>query len=400
MKNIYYLILILIALSFNTTAQVKDANVEGLMDKRVLTCDDIYYNSITLIPRLYHEKKMDTLNAVLTYWKKNCGMNEAAVCMTILLAIENNTFREELSNIYKDTTKGNSFADVMFYKNNIISYLYSNKDFAEIKKIPAEYPHFYHTAYVAYSKFTRSVAASLLNKQGLSPAEHFLVEFYANPDTVQISRLADSVYKGSLLQQAYMGNETFGGLSYGLNYGMWHSTGKLAIIGDHPYLGCYFGGRGEGFTTDFVMNFAFNNSPNYITVVKDDSVYHTDYFVGYYIGLDFGQALFRTKRHEIAVLAGIAYDGIAVIENTSTDNKSNGKTLNSLNLNAGLGYKFYYKHVKSRDVRRHSFIGIQAKYNFVSYRNGGGTDLTGNSVTIGISWGGYRKDVHQYYNKN
>ena len=399
-KTLFFLLAILLSVPA-VQAQVRDNAVEQIMDKRVLTCDDIYYNSISLIPRLYREKKMDTLNAVLRYWKKNCGMNEAAVCYTILSEIENNTFKEELTNSYKDTTKSNGMVDALFYKENIISYLYSNQDFAEIKDIPAEYPHFYYVAYVEYNKFIRSMAASMLNKPGLSPAERFLVRFYANPDTADISRLADSAYKGSLIQQAYMGEQEFGGVSYGLNFGLWHPMGKLDILGNHPYLGCFLGGRSGGFSCDVVMNIAFNKTPNHYYVKKDDSVYNTNYFIGYYLGLDFGQALFRTKRNELAVLAGIAYDGISTIE--PPDNSSNtdySKTLNSLNLNAGLGYKFYYNHIKNKKSNNHAYVGLQAKYNFVSYKNGGGTDLTGNSLTFTLTWGGYSKSIHHYYDKN
>ena len=408
MRKIVFLIVLCSLFSAVATAQVKDNSVEGMMTKRVLTCDDIYLNSISLIPKLYREKKADTLNAVISYWKKNCGMNEAAVCFTILSAIENGTFREELTNTYKDTTKGNSLADVMYYKNNILSYLNTNKDFNDIRNFPAEYPHYYYEAYVAYSDFIKSMAASLKNKPGLSPVEHFLLDFYARPDTTQISRLADSLYKGSLIQQAYLGDQRFGGTSYGLNFGMWHPTGNLAILGNHPFFGWYLGGRGGGFSCDFVINFAVGNTPDYYKVRKDDSVYTTNYFVGYYVGLDFGQALFRTKKNEVAVLAGIAYDGIATIKpdnsnnNNSNNNNNNGpsKTLGSLNLNAGLGYKFYLTHVKTSNVIRSSYIALQVKYNLVNYCNGGGTDLSGNSINFCVIWGGYNKHIHHYWNKD
>ena len=406
MKKIVLLSLLFTTCSFGLNAQVKDNAVEHMMTQRVLTCDDIYYNSVTLIPRLYAERKTDTLEAVLAYWKKNCGLYESAVCFTILYAIEHNNFREELTDTYKDSTKGNSLRDAAFYKQNIISYLFENRRFAKIDKVPSQYANYYYEAYVAYEKFIRSMAASLLNKPGLSHTERFLVEFYANPDTVQLSRLRDSLYMGSVLREAYVGIEQFGGVSYGLNAGMWHPTGNLSVLGNHPFLGAYIGGRSKGFSCDFTMNFAFQKTPNYYNVLKDDSLYHTNYFVGYYIGLDFGEALFRTRRCELALLEGIAYDGISTINNNNNNNNNNndnnsstGKTLNSLNLNAGLGWKFYLRHVKNENVIWHSFIGIQAKYNLVNYNNGGGTDLTGKSMNFCVTWGGYHKSIHHYYDK-
>ncbi len=405
MKKIFPLLSLIVFLTTNTNAQVKDAAVEQMMTQRYMTCDDIFYNTITLVPKLYREKKMDTLKAVISYCKKNCGFYEAIVGFSILNSIENNTFREELTDTYKDSTKGNSLKDVMFYKNNILSYLEEYKSNQNIEKMPANYPHYAYTAYVDYNNFMLEFARSLLNKPGLGHTERFLVKFYAYPDSMSLRQLDDSLYHGSLIQEAYKDRTKFGGVSYGLNFGQWHPTGQLAVLGDHPFLGAYIGGRGGGFSCDFVMNFGFGDAANRYIVVKDDSIYNTKYFFNYYIGLDFGQALFRTNHSELAFLYGIAYDGIETIDvssnsNSNANSNATGKVLSSLNLNTGLGYKFYYRHITNDNSYRHPYVALQAKYNFVSYNNNGGTDLTGRSFTFSLIWGMYAKHIHHYYDKN
>lgn len=392
---------ILMTMTGATTAQVKDAQVESLMTKRVLTCEDIYYNSITLIPELYRAHKYDTVDAVVEYWQKNCGMNEASVAYTILRSIENNIFREELQNIYKNPSAGSKSAGQQYYKNHIITYLTSNYNFYNLQYYKDNYTHFSYAAYVEYSNFIRSYAGTLLDKPGLTPVEHFLVDYYAEPDVRKINKLADSAYLGTITQQAYKRRDNFGGGSYGLSVGMWHPTSKLAFIGDHPYFGFFIGGRGGGFSCDIVMNIALGTAQNYYFTRKDDSTYKTNNFSQIYIGTDFGQALFRTKHHEVAILAGVGWDILSVLSITDDKNAKNTvtKDLNAFNLNVGLGYKFYIGHKRTDNIIRHSYLGLQAKYNFVNYNNDGGTDLKGNTVTIGLTWAGYHRNLTNYYNR-
>ena len=72
-------------------AQFKDDVVEKMMTHRILTCEDIFYNSMLLIPRLYAENKVDSVKLVLSYSKRNCKISQAYVAMELLIAIEDRT---------------------------------------------------------------------------------------------------------------------------------------------------------------------------------------------------------------------------------------------------------------------------------------------------------------------
>src|ERR1700679_3580505 len=96
MKRYYILSLALLICSLNALAQHKTDYVSDLMTKRILSCDDIGYNAALLIPRMYREKKKDTLNAIVSYWQRNCGMTEPASTLSILYSIEQNTFNRQL----------------------------------------------------------------------------------------------------------------------------------------------------------------------------------------------------------------------------------------------------------------------------------------------------------------
>ncbi len=394
-------ILLLLALVtlFNDSsfAQIKDPQVEAMMTHRILTCDDIYYNSITLIPQLYRAKKADTADAVNEYWQKNCGMTEASVAFAILHAIEKRTFWEGLNNVYKSPGRGSKPVQEEYYKSNIIGYLNSNYDFFNIQYEPWQYKTFYYSAYVEYSNFIRSMAGSLLDMKGLSPVEHFLVDYYADPSPFKLTRLTDSVYNGTLIQQAYKKGREFGGFSYGMSVGQWHPLGNLSILGDHVTTGCFIGGRSKGFWFNIPVGLSFGNSPNYYYTKNGDSVYNTNHFFGYLIGLDFGQALYRTRRTELAVIAGMAYEGAEVlyIQDETGNKKDILKNINTLNLNGGLEYKLYLRHVRKTDKYLDSYLALQARYNLVNYKNTGGTDLSGNTVTFSLIWGGYSRSYQK-----
>lgn len=401
MKKIVLVLTVAILACTVANAQVKDESVENMMTKRVMTCDDVYYNSITLLPQLYAAHKTDTLDAVVAYWQKNCGLSEASVCVGILRDIEKGTFREALRNPYLVAENGAGAGDELYYKNNIISYLTSNYNFYALQLNRDKYMHFRYVAYVDYSNFIRSLAGSLLDKPGLTPAERFLVRFYAEPDPQKIRELSDSVYNGTLLQQAYIGEQKFGGFDIGLRAGVWTPQGNLSILGSHPSVGIYMGGCSKRLMYDLVFDVRFGNSANKYTTVKDDSLRQSNNFTSYYVGLDWGYAVLRSRKHELALLAGIGYDGITVVENTANSNDaSNGKNLNSFNLNAGIGYKFFIRHIKNDNISRYSYVGLQAKYNLINYQNTGGTDLTGNSFTFGIIYGAFMRGVHHYYDVN
>lgn len=399
MKKYLLLLAVVLLCSGVSDAQVRDDQVEQMMTKRVLNCDDIYYNAITMIPELYLANKKDTIDAIVSYWTRNCGMNESAVAYLTLTAIKEHRFKEALENIYGANAKGktDTLSPEQYYKENIISYLTENYKFYDIQHYPEKYPHFYFEAYVQYSNFIRSLAGSLLGEPGLSPVEHFLADYYAAPDPNKLNNLRDSIYAGTALQKAYIGDRRYGGIDIAIYSGLWYPQRNLSVVGSHPYIGVNIGGCTNRVLYDLSGNIRFVRSPNYYTVVRNDTAFTNDYYVGYYLGLDMGYAFLRNKTNELALLGGVAMDAIQAIANTSTSSESNGKALYSLNLNGGVGYKLYLSHRKRLHDEAHSYLGVQVKYNWLMYDNKGGTDLGGSALTFTLLYGGVFKSYHKYY---
>ncbi len=389
----------LLGLSRSVMAQVNDKTVEQLMVKRTFPCPDIYYNTIILIPQLYREGKMDTINAIIDYTHRNCELYTATVAYVLLRSIQAHTFREVLNNNAPGKGVNDSAQQASYYEKHIIAFL--NSYILDARRNPtAPYNtaegYALKTAGKDYTNFIQSMAASLAGMPGLTPVEQFLVALYAHPESARFGVLKTNTYKGTLLQKAY--NKTVGdeGVEYYVFAGKWQPFGKLETLGSHPSVGCYIGSRQNGFSGGMAFSVAFDKSPNTYRVKKGDSVFQTDRFVQYYIGYDFAQALYSTQRTEFTLNAGLGYDGINALKNIDSHH---ARTLGSFNWNLGAGFKVFLQHREHDGSVSHTYIGLQAKYNFVSYNNPSGTDLGGRSACFGLIFGGFSVERPVHYEK-
>jgi len=112
----------------------------------------------------------------------------------------------------------------------------------------------------------------------------------------------------------------------------------------------------------------------------NDSIWNTTHFLGVYIGLDLGYELFRFENISFNLIGGIGYDAFDALEvNETCSCETSRKSLGSLNLNIGLGNKYY--------IKNWNYIGVDLKYNIVDYNNPNGTDLSGNAITLNVIFG-------------
>ncbi|MFI5152885.1 MAG: hypothetical protein ACHQET_06090 [Chitinophagales bacterium] len=179
----------------------------------------------------------------------------------------------------------------------------------------------------------------------------------------------------------YQRNRTVGTVA--LMTGSWIPTGNLAILGVHPSVGFYFGGRTKWNEFDLICNFRFLNSTssNY-KVLRNDTLYLSNYYGGGYIGFDYTRYIVSKTRYEIGLTAAIAYDYFS-IANGISDNSQNAYldplTIGSLDFSNGIRLKYF--------LGPKSFLGIFLKYHLINYCNTGGTDLGGNAFTIDLVYG-------------
>ena len=63
-------------------------NVEKLMTRKYLSCEDINYNVKFLIPSFYDKGNTDTLYSVLDYWENHCGNSEELTRCNIIFSFD------------------------------------------------------------------------------------------------------------------------------------------------------------------------------------------------------------------------------------------------------------------------------------------------------------------------
>jgi hypothetical protein len=416
MKKIVYFLVA--ALLFNSaSAQVKDSVLEQYMSQRMYDCYEVEYNSILVLPGLYRNGKKDTMTALINFWKKHCPPSERIFSIDVLNAIGNGTFREHVNGSEFLTHRAKAtLNDSDIYLPKILYYLQEYKaatkgSFSDNQysiwlnrnyPLPKDYSEYY-SFYKVYYVFLKEMAKSMIGKRQYTPVEDFLLRFYANPDSVSYSELDSAAFTGSVLRGKYESYKKYHhdvhGVSSAIQTGMWIPNGNLAILGNHPYLVYNIGARSENLIVEYTFGVRFSKSAASYNVRKDDSVYSSDNFLGWYTGVDFGLKLFRTRKSEMDILWGVGYEEAQTLFVTLKNNKPSGadesisQSVKSFYANAGLGYRFYIRDVVLKNKHKRSYLSLQAKYNYMNYRNVGGTDLGGNAITVGLAYGIYS---HEY----
>jgi len=389
MKRILKSFLFLLA-SLPVYAQVDD--VENLMTRRYLSCVDILYNVSWLIPEFYEKGNKDTLQAIITYWEDKCKFSEERTRCKILFSIDDNTFNENMlddDDILKmlriceritQHDKKRGYWDRWDYHGN---FPFDNEPDERLKN------------------FIATLSKTLLETKELLSVEKFILHIYANnfeqayqmldSDELNETRIKELHHQRQKVfeQDAYFHNDWM--------FGAWIPQGNLDLLGVHPFIGYRFGLKVKKLTTDISFGFKFIKSPEIYQVYKDNTIWDTDYFAGIYFGLDAGYELFRFGKNSIDIIGGIAYENINTLDEKnenccdccSNNNNKITHNLNSLNLNIGLGYKFYFNGQRSNQ----RYLGLDFKYNYVNFKNPRGTNLDGNIFTVNLIIGNVISDL-------
>ena len=400
MRKYVFLFLAFCAGATTSNAQIKDNAVEQMLFKQAPSFQDVQLNLVAMVPRLHREHKDDTLKAITDYYKKNYATISTILYYDIITQISKRTFKEELPNLKNvDAETGIKLSDAEFYEENIIGYLNWYIAESSTPAVSSYYPEYIKTAFDDYYAFLRQYAGERLETPGLKPVEKWLLFFLSNPDDRLYKALDQPEYNGTALQRAWRKNvkkqHIITGGNWGLTAGVWMPQGNAAMLGVHPNVGFVIGGRFDKVMVDFEAAIKFLRTKEHYVVIADGVPHSTNYFFGGSIGIGGGYELWRRKTNEFDLLGGIAWDGFDALPGSGNSNNNNNndpsKTLGSFNMNAGLGYKFFFHNPDDPGKKPCSYLGLQARYNFVNYLNEGGTNLSGNAITVGLIVGSYSR---------
>ncbi len=357
--------------SFKTEAQ--QINVETILEKEGFTCRDIAFSLTSLIPVHHRDNQPDTLLSMLLFWQETCGAPEPMVRFRIIYQIESNTFSDQ------------------WYPDNIISLLLDYQEMVTNNDNQPYYLDYFLNEYIPihpkYNEFSSNLAAFLLRYTDLSPIESFFLEFYSHDFDAAYKRLQDGDLEGSRLDSIYRIQQqqiedvrqkevTAKRRHIGGYLGIWRPNGNLSVLGNHAQIGLFSGYTRNRGVLNFNLTFGFINTPEEYYVVVDNALYSSNYFLSVHGGVDAGFELIKTHDAALITTIGLGFEGFDAFTPDEQETYGLSKILGTPNLNMGVELR-----IKTGDF---GFFGIQSKYHVVGYRNKGGTDLSGNVLSIGI----------------
>ncbi|MEM1408339.1 MAG: hypothetical protein AAGG59_16270 [Bacteroidota bacterium] len=365
-----FLFLGFLLLSLSTGAQ-------NPLDKRikpVVTCFDVTYNALDLIPEYHQRGDLDSVLVFINYWEKKCGVSEYSQRVRTLFEIERNVFDETQidDSFFENLT---TFINYTSWKTNIDTSSYNPyQSYNQIFEDP--------NLVLSFDTYTSLWARDLLFRLiDRCDDEYRILTLYAEKIQAFYKLLKENNCPGSKLGTIYrMQVNQFKKLpdyDWGLITGYWMPQGNASLLGNHPTLGLYGGLQKGRWLFDLTILFRFLEADDNYFVIEDGIEYETDHFFGGYIGVDIGYQLVKGNKSRLYALSGIGFDGFDALGGDDEDDPS--KSINSLNLNLGLGFR--------QSLSNNLYIGIEARQNFVDYNNRGGTDLSGNSQSIRLLFG-------------
>ena len=165
----------------------------------------------------------------------------------------------------------------------------------------------------------------------------------------------------------------------GFLVGSWMPQGNNKLLGNHPEIGVQLGGESKFWRADGIFSYRCSRARNRYTV---DSLGHsvtTDEFNSWMLGVEGGFKFLRSSTFSADVFAGLAYDVIFSIEEAGDPEEPVSHS--SLAASIGLRQRFFLNQRSGR------YIGAIVRYSLVDYDNPGGTDLSGNTLSISFIFG-------------
>jgi len=342
-----------------------------------LSCEEVSYNCFDLIPRFFYEDKPDSVFLFLDYWESVCGPAEPIRRSRLLARIWLEEFGEDLYDfdivdnlLWYHEKYDDTLADPAHSAWASPGYMYSDADFA---------PDFDY-----YDLFTADLADQLLVAVQPGSLAELFCRFYAGNLESLFPEIQQERFDHTKLRAAYNADVAryLEMIHYDISFysGLWRPQGGLSRLGAHPLIGARVTARRNRLLARASLEFRFGDAPEPYRVYFDDWFWDTRDYVGTYIGLEPGLALFRGRHHGLDLHLGIGYEEIVTLPANEYDLEES-HAIDSFNLNASLTYRFYFGPYQSR------FFGLETRFEDTNHGTSGGSDLSGSAWSFRLGYG-------------
>jgi len=371
---------------FFATIQVfcqNNPQIEKLMTKWTLDCEEIKFNSIFLIRDYLEHSKPDSAMIIADYWDDNCGNSEMLTRAKILISIANKPFSEKI------------------YNEDVIFYLNAYREFLQADSIEKYYSYGGNSDFdleiELFNNFTKTFSKELLRKTKFESLEYVLAKHYSGDTDSTFYYIRSFLYNDTDIHKYYNNYiqyiKDFGYSHWGFSIGQWiPAVAENKVLGTHPQI-CFVIGRSNRFSeTNFYFHFIFGNTPSPYSFSYKNINYSTTKFTGGGIGFEFGNSIYYSPKHELKYYLGFAIEGYSPPE---SDINPDSKGINSGYVSIGFGYGFRFGNYSNPT------IGLQVRYNQYIFDTSGLNGPQGSTVTMRLScsfaFGDYRKEYLEKY---
>ncbi|MEZ5359530.1 MAG: hypothetical protein R3F48_11990 [Candidatus Zixiibacteriota bacterium] len=374
MRRIIFSCLLLLVLSTIAIANdpADDSSMEGLLSReKYYKCDDFQYNATLLIPGLYEAGEIDSIYMILDFIEEECNKKFNWTSTRMLLDMERGSFTED---VYDSTIL-----------DDLIGFRYF---FEKAKEDPDRYEDgfFYREAGIAdrkYRIFLQALAEKVYDTYQPGTLEHLWAGFLKGDFHYFYREIKEPRYDGSDIQRYYlevMNKITRQHRGQGTNYagsiGMWIPHGSNELLGNKTQFGFFWGYKIGIVQLDMSLAISAAKTKSIYTYYDDGLEFTTNDLLHVYCGLDIGYELLTTGNNQFELLGGIGYDGLSGDKENTYGEVDDAHFINSLNVNLGFRYKLFVS--KYHDW----YVGVQTRYNVIDFDSEGGSDLSGNAVTL------------------
>jgi len=348
--------LLLGLLVIGLTARSQKTNLKAAARER------LFIANARALPRLYEKKNFDSIGYYIQLRWQPGTIDPDLLCQAILLSIQRNIF------YLVDFPDFNSLTPPVVNELRIYADV-----LAQIQRnCPPDYHAHrgYDVADIDKQLFltTSRWAYYLLSTRHLDSVESFLCRVY----TGEI-RYPDEYLSLPAAPPPHTPRRLGGVLT--LSSGIWVPTGHLTLLGVHPSINYGLGVRNGHNEWDFDAALRFANTPNPYIILRNDSLMSRTFYQGGNASLNYTRYLSHQTRYEFGLSTGIGIDFIDVASSNQEPDWSPTE-ISCFDLNIGFRFNWYFS--------RHGFLGLVARYHFLSYSNPGGSPFDGNAATIDI----------------
>jgi len=382
-RHFYAIITLIIIFSISypnqLTADDSDNSRDSISDCSSET--SALYHSVFMdrVLRHYPEQKLDSINQIIDRIETECGKSSYTEAFKVLSSIDMGCYNDSLID-------SNTISRLLWYRMkrdgfyNPLSQVASHIELHEPASLFIP-----DNPLIKFDNFLINLAQRLDSKTDIPPSGKALTLLYGRDFDSAFSIIQSEDLQNSTPQNSYISLVHEVKRWYPHRYDMavfiggWIPSKGVTVLGNHPDVGLTVGSEWKTWRVGLTCNYRFLSAKDRYIVDSLGFRVRTDKYQSVLAGIELGYKIRDNQKYSTDIFLGLGYDVIWSIQ--KNEESPTYIYHESITPTFGLRHRFFLNQ------RNGLYIGGQARYSFADYNNPGGTDLSGNYLTISLIFG-------------